>query len=73
MSDAKYEEVSNYFKERMAESKRIAATRGKEARVQAHATKMASEAKTWRQMKGVQLMAHEITHVGNRPFMFGFL
>lgn len=74
MSDAaKYEEVTNYFKERMAESKKIAATRGREARIQANATKMASGVKTWRQMKGLPLMAHEASHVGNRPFMFGFV
>ena len=70
---AKYEEVTNYFKERMAESKKIAATRGKEARIQAHAAKVASGVKTWRQMSGLTLMAHEATHVGNRPFMFGFV
>jgi hypothetical protein len=70
---AKFEEVTNYFKERMAESKKIRATRGKDARIQAHAAKMASGVKTWRQMRGVSLMAHEVTHVGNRPFMVGFL
>eukprot|EP00551_Chaetoceros_affinis_P008249 CAMPEP_0203667922 /NCGR_PEP_ID=MMETSP0090-20130426/4652_1 /ASSEMBLY_ACC=CAM_ASM_001088 /TAXON_ID=426623 /ORGANISM="Chaetoceros affinis, Strain CCMP159" /LENGTH=112 /DNA_ID=CAMNT_0050532213 /DNA_START=36 /DNA_END=374 /DNA_ORIENTATION=+ len=69
---AKYEEVTNYFKERMAQSKKIAATRGKEARIQAHAAKMASGTKTWRQMKGLPLMAHEMGHIGNRPFMIGF-
>ena len=70
---AKYEEVTNYFKERMAQSKKVAAARGKEARLAAHTAKMASGVKTWRQMKGLSLMAHEATHVGNRPFMFGFV
>ena len=69
---AKYEEVTNYFKERMAESKKIAAGRGKDARIAAAAAKKASGVQTWRQMSGVRLMAHEISHVGNRPFMIGF-
>jgi hypothetical protein len=70
--NAKYEEVNNYFKERMAESKKIAASRGKEARIAAAQAKKASGVQTWRQMSGVRLMAHEISHVGNRPFMIGF-
>ena len=69
---AKYEEVTNYFKERMAQSKKIAAARGKEARIAAHAAKVASGATSWRQLKGISLMAHEASHVGNRPFTFGF-
>lgn len=27
--------------------------------------------KTWRQMKGFQLMAHEMNHPGNKPFVIG--
>ena len=27
---------------------------------------------TWRQMKGVQLMMHEMNHPGNKPFVIGF-
>eukprot|EP01083_Nonionella_stella_P238252 835019_1 len=54
----------------MAESKRIWATRGKDARLAAIAKK-ASGPQTWRQMSGVQLMMHEVGHVGNRPFMIG--
>ncbi len=74
MSDsaAKYEEINNYFKERMAQTKKIRATRGKDARIAAAAQKAASGATTWRQMTGVRLMAHEISHVGNKPFMIGF-
>ena len=72
MSDsAKYEEVNNYFKERMAESKKIAATRGREARLAAEASRVASNPPTWRSLKGAQLMAHELTHIGNRPFAAG--
>jgi hypothetical protein len=69
---AKYEEVTNYFKERMEVSKKIAAARGKDARIAAHQAKLASGKQTWRQMTGVKLMAHEISHVGNKPFMVGF-
>lgn len=72
MSEAKYEEVTNYFKERMSQSKAVAAARGKEARIAAAQAKAASGVKTWRQMTGIKLMAHEISHVGNRPFMIGF-
>jgi len=75
MSDAgaeKYVEVTNYFKERMAESKRIASTRGREARIASNAVRMASGVKTWRQKSGVGLMIHEISHAGNKPFMIGF-
>ncbi len=74
MSDsaAKYEEITNYFKDRVAHSQKIRATRGKEARIAAAAQKAASGKTTWRQMTGVRLMAHEISHVGNKPFMIGF-
>ena len=27
---------------------------------------------TWRQMKGMQLMMHEMNHPGNKPFVIGF-
>lgn len=26
---------------------------------------------TWRQMKGMQLVAHELSHPGNKPFVIG--
>ena len=28
--------------------------------------------KTWRQMKGLELMMHELNHPGNKPFAIGF-
>jgi hypothetical protein len=31
----------------------------------------ASTHKTWRQMKGMQLIAHEMNHPGNKPFVIG--
>jgi hypothetical protein len=46
------------------------ATRGPEAlskRMQARA----STHKTWRQMKGFELMKHEMNHAGNKPFVIG--
>ncbi len=64
-------EIKTYFENRMAESKKIWATRGKDARIAAHAKK-ASAPQTWRQMSGLALMAHEVGHIGNRPFMVGF-
>jgi hypothetical protein len=27
---------------------------------------------SWRQMKGMQLMMHELNHPGNKPFVMGF-
>ena len=32
----------------------------------------ANQPQTWRQMKGMQLMMHEIGAAGNKPFMVGF-
>lgn len=54
-----------------AESKKIWATRGKDARVAAAAARLAQPA-SWRQLSGIPLMIHEVKHVGNRPFMVGF-
>lgn len=68
------EEVANinkYFQDRMAENKKIWASRGKDARVAATA-KRAAESSSWRQLRGVPLAMHEISHIGNRPFMVGF-
>ncbi|EJK70728.1 hypothetical protein THAOC_07890 [Thalassiosira oceanica] len=62
-------EINTYFQNRMAESKKIWAARGPEARVAAAAK---PRPQTWRQMSGLSLMAHEASHIGNRPFMVGF-
>ncbi len=32
----------------------------------------ANQPPTWRQLKGIPLMIHEVKHVGNRPFIVGF-
>jgi hypothetical protein len=66
---AKFEEINAYFKQRMVESKKIWSTRGKEARM---ATVAKRPADSWRSMRGVQLMVHEMGHVGNKPFAWGF-
>lgn len=71
VSQAEIAEINTYFKNRMAESKKIWATRGPAARIAAASAKSSSPP-TWRQLKGVPLMIHEIKHVGNRPFMVGF-
>jgi hypothetical protein len=66
-------EINAYFQGRMAESKKIWSTRGKDARIASAAAKATSGgAKTWRQMSGMSLMMHEIGHAGNRHFMVGF-
>ena len=31
-----------------------------------------SKRNTWRQMKGMQLVMHELNHPGNKPFAIGF-
>jgi hypothetical protein len=70
-SQPNYEEVNSYFRQRMEESRKIWATRGKDARVAAAEARKAGP-QTWRQLRGVPLMMHEIKHVGNRPFAWGF-
>ena len=71
VSPAEVTEINAYFQNRMAESKKIWATRGKDARIAA-AAKRAAEPASWRQMKGMSLMFHEFKHIGNRPFTVGF-
>ncbi|KAL3784587.1 hypothetical protein ACHAWO_007543 [Cyclotella atomus] len=72
VSQAEVAEINTYFRNRMDESKKIWASRGKEARIAALNARAAQSPPTWRQLKGVPLMLHEIGHVGNRPFMIGF-
>ena len=64
-------EIKQQLSARLAESKKIWATRGPDARTAAMAKKAAGP-QTWRQMSGMALMMHEIGHIGNRPFMVGF-
>jgi hypothetical protein len=67
---AKKAEIEAYFKSQMEESKKVWEMRGKDARIKAHQVRQ-SGPKTWRQMKGIELMFHEAKHVGNRPFVIG--
>lgn len=69
---AKKAEIDAYFKQQMEESKKVWEMRGKDARIKAHAARLAGP-KTWRQLKGAELMIHEAKHVGNRPFVTGLL
>lgn len=46
------------------------ATRGPEALEKRMATRAATHT-TWRQMKGMDLVRHEMNHVGNKPFVIG--
>ncbi|KAL7475389.1 hypothetical protein ACHAW6_001304 [Cyclotella cf. meneghiniana] len=71
VSRAEVSEINAYFRNRMEESKNLWAARGKEARI-ASQNSRATGPPTWRQLKGVPLMLHEIGHVGNKPFMIGF-
>lgn len=68
---AKAAEIKAYFEKRMEESKKIWAGRGKEAQIAAHQARLAKP--SWRHLTGTNLMMHEIKHVGNRPFAWGFL
>jgi hypothetical protein len=69
---AKKAEIEAYFKAQMEESKKVWEMRGKDARIKAHAARIAGP-KTWRQMKGMELMIHEAKHAGNRPFVIGLV
>jgi hypothetical protein len=67
---AKFAEMTAYFEKRMAESKKVWASRGKEGVIAARAARPAN---SWRNLRGLPLMIHEVKHVGNRPFAWGLL
>lgn len=58
------------MKSMMAVMKKNQALRGQEGLKQRLAERAATH-KSWRQMKGMQLVMHEINHPGNKPFMIG--
>ena len=65
----KYADLA-FMKEKMETMKKQQAMRG----VDQYKARMAERAAThtsWRQMKGFQLMMHEINHPGNKPFVIG--
>lgn len=66
---AKKAEIETFFKQEMENSKKIWQMRGKEARIAANEAR--KSAKTWRNLKGMELMVHEASHIGNRPFVMG--
>lgn len=53
----------------METMKKNQAYRGEEGLKQRTAAR--AQRQTWRQMKGAQLMMHEINHPGNKPFVIG--
>eukprot|EP00541_Cyclophora_tenuis_P002177 CAMPEP_0116544242 /NCGR_PEP_ID=MMETSP0397-20121206/2007_1 /TAXON_ID=216820 /ORGANISM="Cyclophora tenuis, Strain ECT3854" /LENGTH=101 /DNA_ID=CAMNT_0004068429 /DNA_START=26 /DNA_END=331 /DNA_ORIENTATION=- len=59
------------LKQQVEESRKKWASRGKEARLAAQQARLAKS--SWRNLSGMNLMVHEIRHVGNRPFAWGFL
>eukprot|EP00543_Licmophora_paradoxa_P003832 CAMPEP_0202443364 /NCGR_PEP_ID=MMETSP1360-20130828/2655_1 /ASSEMBLY_ACC=CAM_ASM_000848 /TAXON_ID=515479 /ORGANISM="Licmophora paradoxa, Strain CCMP2313" /LENGTH=107 /DNA_ID=CAMNT_0049059039 /DNA_START=966 /DNA_END=1289 /DNA_ORIENTATION=+ len=63
----KIKQIDASFKAQMDHSKKVWATRGREAQMAVHNARP----KTWRNLKGIQLMVHECGHVGNRPFVWG--
>jgi hypothetical protein len=61
-----YESHKKYFEWRQLEKQ----TRGPDALAKRMAAR-ATTHKTWRQMKGFELMKHEMNHAGNKPFVIG--
>mmetsp|Transcript_23618 Transcript_23618/g.32986 ORF Transcript_23618/g.32986 Transcript_23618/m.32986 type:complete len:117 (-) Transcript_23618:292-642(-) len=70
-----FAELNAQFKTDMeafkTQTQKISAARGKEGRIAAHQARLAGP-ETWRRMSGVKLMMHEMKHVGNKPFAWGF-
>ena len=62
---AKQKELLAYLKSQQAQ-------RG-EAKLIERMNTRASTHKTWRQMSGLKLVAHEMNHPGNKPFVIGFM
>mmetsp|Transcript_9606 Transcript_9606/g.23935 ORF Transcript_9606/g.23935 Transcript_9606/m.23935 type:complete len:118 (+) Transcript_9606:55-408(+) len=65
-SNSLFESHKKYLEWRKSEW----ASRG-EAALAKRVAARASTHKTWRQMKGMQLFAHEAGHAGNKPFFIG--
>lgn len=63
-------EALGRMRELMAVMKKNQSLRG-EAGYQQRMAERATRT-TWRQMKGMQLVMHELNHPGNRPFVMGF-
>ena len=65
---ANYEAVRS-MRAMMETMKKNQAFRGEEGLKQRTAAR--AQRTSWRQMKGMQLMMHEINHPGNKPFVIG--
>eukprot|EP00537_Pseudo-nitzschia_pungens_P013032 CAMPEP_0172393674 /NCGR_PEP_ID=MMETSP1061-20121228/11464_1 /TAXON_ID=37318 /ORGANISM="Pseudo-nitzschia pungens, Strain cf. pungens" /LENGTH=114 /DNA_ID=CAMNT_0013124827 /DNA_START=6 /DNA_END=350 /DNA_ORIENTATION=+ len=65
-SNSLFESHKKYLEWRKSEW----ASRG-EAALAKRVAARASTHKTWRQMKGMQLFTHEMSHAGNKPFVIG--
>jgi len=62
---AKQKELLAYLKGQQSQ-------RGEAKLIERVATRQATH-QTWRQMSGVKLVAHELNHPGNKPFVIGFM
>lgn len=69
-SEARANELFESHKKYLEWRKTEWATRGPEALAKRHAARAANHT-TWRQMKGFDLMRHEMNHAGNKPFVIG--
>jgi hypothetical protein len=67
-----YHEAVSKQKELLAYLKSQQAGRG-EAKLIERMNTRALTHQTWRQMSGVKLVAHELNHPGNKPFVLGFM
>jgi hypothetical protein len=69
-SQARANEVFDSHKKYLDWRKTEWATRGSDALAK-RMTARATTHKSWRQMKGLDLMRHEMNHAGNKPFVIG--
>mmetsp|Transcript_23265 Transcript_23265/g.37839 ORF Transcript_23265/g.37839 Transcript_23265/m.37839 type:complete len:116 (+) Transcript_23265:99-446(+) len=69
-SQARANELFESHKKYLEWRKSEWASRGSDALAKRVAAR-ASTHKTWRQMKGFDLMRHEMNHPGNKPFVIG--
>ena len=60
------------MREKMAIMRKNQSLRGPENYAKRMAERAATH-KSWRQMKGMELVMHELKHPGNRPFVIGFV
>lgn len=66
-----YHELMEKQKELLAYLKKQQGGRGEAKLLERHNLRQTTH-KTWRQMSGMKLVAHELNHPGNKPFVIGF-